>query len=320
MTEEKEPKWISGFWRRIGAFFIDSFVLGLFGLSLGIFFETFFVEIGIWGRLIGFSIALMYFGVMNSAISNGQTLGKRVLKLRVVNSDNNPISLIKSFGRYCFIGIPYFLNGAPFSNDVTSSFWGYIIFFVIFGGSSALIYLYVFNRITRQSLHDLVFNTFVVNIGVEKQNIAKIWTPHYIVISLIFIAAAILPIFTTSLANQEPFPELKNSLDSLLKNPSVRYANISSGKSAFSTLKTGTTETTYVSAQVFLKNDQISNKELAHSLAEDIANTFHESQEKDVIVIDLFYGYDIGITYKNIHLAHRFTPRELIGTGQTPLK
>jgi uncharacterized RDD family membrane protein YckC len=91
MTEEKEPKWISGFWRRIGAFFIDSFVLGLFGLSLGIFFETFFVEIGIWGRLIGFSIALMYFGVMNSAISNGQTLGKRVLKLRVVNSDNGSV-------------------------------------------------------------------------------------------------------------------------------------------------------------------------------------------------------------------------------------
>jgi uncharacterized RDD family membrane protein YckC len=99
MIEEKELTWISGFWRRIGAFLIDSIVLGLAGLGLGLFLEEFFVEIGEWGRLVGFSIALVYFGVMNSTIANGQSLGKRALKLRVVNIESKPISLIRSIGQ-----------------------------------------------------------------------------------------------------------------------------------------------------------------------------------------------------------------------------
>ena len=81
MTEEKVIKWISGYWRRIGAFAIDSIILGLIGLSLGLVLEDMFVDIGVWGRLFGFTIALLYFGIMNSVISNGQTLGKKLLKI-----------------------------------------------------------------------------------------------------------------------------------------------------------------------------------------------------------------------------------------------
>ena len=72
--------WISGFWRRIGAFVIDSILLGLLGLLLGLFLEDFFVEIGGWGRFIGFVIAILYFGEMNSKVADGQTIGKKALK------------------------------------------------------------------------------------------------------------------------------------------------------------------------------------------------------------------------------------------------
>jgi len=34
------------------------------------------------GLLIGFSIALIYFGIMNSELANGQTLGKKALEIR----------------------------------------------------------------------------------------------------------------------------------------------------------------------------------------------------------------------------------------------
>ncbi|WP_413701976.1 RDD family protein [Psychromonas sp. KJ10-10] len=69
--EEVQEKWICGFWRRIGALFIDTLVLGIFGYIVGLFLEDTFVQIGGWGRLIGFAVSISYFGIMNSALSNG---------------------------------------------------------------------------------------------------------------------------------------------------------------------------------------------------------------------------------------------------------
>lgn len=311
MTEEKELKWISSFWRRIGAFFIDSIILGLIGLGLGLFLEDYFVEIGIWGRLIGFCIALIYFGVMNSNIANGQTLGKMVLKLRVVNAGNKPINLVKSFGRYSIIGVPFFLNGAQFSIETMTSFWLYGLSFIIFGGLFSIAYLYVFNRVTRQSLHDLVFSTFVVNTGVDNQNIGKVWRPHLISVGLLFLAAAVVPVYTSSLVQQEPFSDLIKIQGVLLDNPSVNHAAVTYGKSLVNTAKTGTAETTFVSAQIFLRKNEISNAELAHEMASSIAKHYKQALEKDIIVINLVYGYDIGIATRWNSSSHRFNPSEL---------
>jgi hypothetical protein len=57
---------ISGFWRRVGTLFIDAFILGVFGLLLGLLFSQQFVGLGGWGRAIGFPIAAVYFGILNS--------------------------------------------------------------------------------------------------------------------------------------------------------------------------------------------------------------------------------------------------------------
>jgi uncharacterized RDD family membrane protein YckC len=100
--EEVQDKWICGFWRRIGALFIDSLVLGILGSVIGLFLEDTFVQLGGWGRLIGFAVSITYFGVMNSSLSNGQTIGKKILNIRVVDSSNSTISLPKSFVRYSF--------------------------------------------------------------------------------------------------------------------------------------------------------------------------------------------------------------------------
>lgn len=68
MTEKVELNPIPGFWRRIFALFIDTLILGAVGFVLGLLFENILVQIGSFGRLIGFSIALLYFGIMNSVI------------------------------------------------------------------------------------------------------------------------------------------------------------------------------------------------------------------------------------------------------------
>lgn len=311
MTEEAELKWISGFWRRIGALFIDTLILGVAGLALGLVLESLFAQMGGWGRLIGFSIALIYFGVMNSSIAGGQTIGKKALKIRVVDSNNSPINLGKSILRYFVFAIPFSLNGAQFSNEAMLSSLIYPLSLIIFGGLFSIFYLYIFNRITRQSLHDLAVASYVVNTNVEKQATGKVWNAHLIIVALLFLAAAVVPTFTTQLAQSEPFKEMLSVQSALSNDQSVAYATISTGSSTFSPANEGTKTTTYVSSQVFLKTNNVSDAELARRLAIIVVANYPEALQKDTVHINLTYGYDIGIASRWSRQGHNFSPLEL---------
>ena len=312
MTEKIELKWISGFWRRIGALFIDSLILGLVGLILGLFLESTFVQMGAWGRLVGFLIALIYFAVMNSSISGGQTIGKKALKLRVVDSTNAPIGIGRSALRYFILAIPFSLNGAQFSNEMMLSFLMYPLSLVIFGGLLSILYLYIFNRVTRQSLHDLAVGTFVVNANVEKQEPGNVWKSHLIIVAVLFLSAAIVPALTTHLVQSEPFKDMLSVQSALSNEPNVAYATILSGSSTFSSTNDQTKTTTYVSSQVFLESDNVGDAELARRLASIVIANYPEALEKDVIQITLTYGYDIGIASKRSNQTHNFNPRAIL--------
>lgn len=311
MIEEIELKWISGFWRRIGALFIDTLILGIIGLALGLFLDNFFVQLGRWGRLVGFSIALVYFGVMNSSIAGGQTIGKKALKIRVVDANNSPISLGKSIFRFFILAVPFSLNGAHFSNEMMFSFLMYPLSFIIFGGLFSILYLYIFNRVTRQSLHDLVVGSYVVSVSAEKQEPKNLWNIHLIIVAVLFLAAAMVPAFTPQLAQSESFKGMLAAQSALSNDPSVAYATISSGSSTFSSISNGSNTTKYVSSQVFLKNDNIRDDELARRLAIIIVANSPEILKKDTIQINLTYGYDIGISARWSHHRHNFNPHAL---------
>lgn len=314
MTEIIELDWIAGFWRRIGAFIFDSIILALTGIGLGVFLSDVFVEIGGWGRFVGFTIALFYFGLMNSERSNGQTLGKRAFKIKVVDKDNKPISVIKSFGRYSILGIPFFLNGASLPDVTMFSYWIYVLSFIVFGGLLSIIYLYIFNRVTRQSLHDIVCRTYVVNDEVAPRKMGHIWKPHLLVISILFVAAAIVPVYTTSLAKQKPFSELLSSLEIIKNHPVVKYATLSYGSNVTSTVKTGRVESRYITAQVFISKDDTANVKLAKKLAAVLVKNISGVRDKDLIIIDLIYGYDIGIASRWESNRHSFAPSDIFET------
>ena len=312
MAEEKQIKWISGFWRRICAIIIDTIILGIIGQCLGFFLETLLVEIGVWGRLVGFGSAVIYFGILNSKIGNGQTLGKKILKIMVVDSNGESISPLKSLARYSVLAIPFSLNGAQFPDELMFSFATYILSMVVFGGLFSIIYLYLFNRITRQSLHDIATGTYVVNADVEKQSVGEIWKPHFVLVGLFFIAAAIVPAFTGSLAKQTPFVNLLKSRTLLMEHPAVKNATVSSGTSTFTSSNSGTTETKYVSAQIYLSKNETFNEELAKSLAISITESYPDALTKDTININLVYGFDIGIASRWNSHSHKFNPADLV--------
>lgn len=309
--EGSDAKWISGFWRRIGAFAIDTIILGIAGIVLGLFLEKQFVQLGGWGRIVGFVIALFYFGILNSKLFGGQTVGKMLVNIRVVNGDNQTIDLPRSFARYSVLGVPFFLNGAQFTSDAMALFWIFPISLVIFGGLLSVTYLYIFNRITRQSLHDLAVGTYVVNTESEKSDLGAFWRPHLIVVTALFLASAFLPVLTSTLAQNEPFKDLFAAQSALIEHPSVTYVGVSSGTSTRTSSSNGTKTMTYLSAQVLLRDDSVSDTELAQQLATILANSHTNSQQVDVIQVVLTYGYDIGIASSWSSYPHTFDPADL---------
>ena len=311
MNDQDEVRWIAGFWRRIGAFLIDSIILGIVGLGLGLIFEMQFVQLGGWGRLVGFIIALLYFGILNSKISGGQTFGKKLAGIRVVSSGNQTIEVWRSFARYSILGIPFFLNGARFTTDAMTSFWIYSLAFVIFGGLLSTAYLYVFNRTTRQMLHDLLVGTYVVNADSMEHHTGAVWRPHLIVVGILFLASGIAPAFTMKLAVREPFRDMLSVMAALSSHPAVSHVAVSSGTATKSFFGENTQSSTFITVRVSLDHDSVSDAELARELAIMLADNHSHLDQIDTVQIVLIYGYDIGIASKWISQLHSYRPDEL---------
>ena len=114
---------VASLWPRFAAFVVDAFILYALGRGVGaVFFDT-LSQLGPWGHLLGFFIALGYFATLDSSIGNGQTFGKRVLRVRVANAQGTPISLGKSVLRFTVFAIPQFLNGLQLPRAIISLDW-----------------------------------------------------------------------------------------------------------------------------------------------------------------------------------------------------
>ncbi|WP_247688737.1 RDD family protein [Pseudoalteromonas sp. MMG012] len=312
--QEVQEKWVCGFWRRIGALFIDTLILGVLGYVLGLFLEDTFVQLGGWGKLIGFTISIIYFGVMNSSFSNGQTIGKKILNIKVVDSSSSTISLPKSFLRYSFLTVPFSLSGVQITNEALSPYLMYPLSFVIFGGLFSISYLYIFNRVTRQSLHDLAVGSYVVNVGVSSKTLPSVWRPHLAVVAGLFITSVLVPVFTSDIAKSEPFKGLLVTQQAINDNELVKYAGVTEGSTSFNSSDSGSKTTTYVNTRAFLYKNNVDDSDVAKQLAQIIIKNYPESLNKDWVRVTLIYGYDIGITSKWNSHNHQFNPQELAGS------
>lgn len=313
--EEVQENNIAGFWKRLFALFIDLLLLGGVGFVLGLFFESTFVEIGDWGKLIGFAIALSYFGVMNSQVGSGQTLGKRIVKIKVVNAEGSYINIPKSLLRYSILSIPFFLNGTHFSSGEETLWLAYILVPIVFGGVLSIAYLYIFNRRTRQSLHDIAVKTYVVKDESVNTVPAKVWKFHIILVGVFFLFMVIAPLFLeevfTKFTNSLPMKELAVTRSTLESEPLVKSAAVTVGTSTITSSEHGKATSTHANIHITLMNKDVSNAVLAGRYAQIVMDYFPDVKNKDAINITLSYGYDIGIWSQWYNHTHVFNPAEL---------
>lgn len=300
LKESIDTLQICGFWKRLFAFMVDCIILGIFGLSIGTLFFTFFAEIGVLGLLAGFTVALLYFGIQNSSICNGQTIGKRILRIQVVDLKTETISLSRSLSRYMVLGLPYFLNGANLpDNLLNNSFVSLLLNLIVFFGLTGIIYLYVFNRKTRQSLHDLVTSTYVINAPIGKNYTfcpRNIWKGHLVVLGFIFLTITVfITIVTPKLTQNTSFNELLTIQNTIQDSGLAQNVSVFTGKSF--RLKDGTNnQAKWLSVTTALKAKPSDYDETIKKIAGIILNTNPSIAKNEMIIIKVSYGYNIGIS------------------------
>ncbi len=296
---------ISGFWRRLGALVIDVILIGLVGAGLGLVLYDTFARLGVWGRLVGFAIALAYFGVMNSKLCGGQTVGKRLVDIKVVGGDGATLPVHKSLLRFTVLGIPWFLNGAAFPAEFVSSPLMYLLSLGVFGLGLAIVYLYIFNRSTRQSLHDLVVGSYVVRVPAEGAIApAPVWGVHKIVVGVFLVAAAVAPYFTMNLAaNSELFASLMQAYKAVNAVPGVVVATVNKGE----TFGSGA-NSTYLQVTAFIAEPRVQDPALAKQLAKAALDADPSYMKLDVVQVVLARGFDIGIASAHTSMNYNDTP------------
>jgi uncharacterized RDD family membrane protein YckC len=210
---------IAGFWKRLLAFAIDALILGVFGQILALVFSNFFYSIGPYGRPIGWTIALFYFGIFNSKLGGGQTLGKRIMKLAVRDETNKSISFGRSVARISIIIAPALFNGwaIPILQNTAINV---ILTVIVFGLGGALEYTMIFNRGTRQGIHDLLVKTYVVNLnGPPIEAFPKSARIHWVIsgalVGLVALVSITMALFSTVLLKNDSLSSLQNTMSGL---------------------------------------------------------------------------------------------------------
>jgi uncharacterized RDD family membrane protein YckC len=288
---------IAGFWRRLISFLIDFFLVAIVGLLLGGLFSKYLYNIGPYGQPLGLILIIPYFGILNSKIGNGQTLGKKIFHIAVRNKDNDSIGLVRSLIRISILSIPPLLNGLsiPFLKSPIIS-WLFSV--IIFGFGGALFYTMVFNRKARQGLHDLLLGTFVVNLK-GKKAIAFPITPgiHLIIsaliIGLVAIGTVAIPKIFSATNSNNSLENVENLYQTLQGDSRFFTANINSR----TTFRTNLPPTKSLIINVWVKGklSQEEKQDLLISVYHITMVEINNLGEYDVLQIVVTSGYEIGI-------------------------
>lgn len=294
-----EEQKISGFWRRLAALAIDVLVLAAIGFVIGAIFFNALARLGPQGFWVGLLIAVAYFSWMNSSYHNGQTIGKKLMKIRVVDMLGNTVSWWRSFKRSALLVLPFIYPSVE-QESLDQVFSAIALFVAV-----TIVYLYIFNNRTRQTLHDLALKTFVVHadydLALEEIPVAS---RHYAGIALTGVLVVALTIFAWS-QTQYTIPGAGSTLKELHKDPDVYQAAVnhivssnSEGRSNKIAIAITVKKTP---APVYLKAKQIS---------ELVMQAMPDAKGADSLSVTIYYGYNIGIARYQKGLTYAGTPAD----------
>lgn len=202
---DKERPFFAGFWRRVFAHILDTIILALPLVLIGFFLFDYLAALGSFGILVGFIISATYFTLGYSHIFGGQTIGKAIVDIKVIDQQGQLLSPSRAFIRYLTLDFPYYISGILMLWARPDGLFGFALSLLSSLVLLASIYLLIFNRPTRRTLHDYIASSMVINHEATAQTLKPLWKGHYgFLISIILIV-----IFFNLLAFQNYKPKLQ---------------------------------------------------------------------------------------------------------------
>ena len=283
--------------KRLLALIIDFIILGIIGYVSGLFLEDFYVSLGKYGTLIGSTITIIYFSILQSSIGKGQTIGKKAIGAKVTNLQGDYLSLEKSFLRSFIVFFPI-MNVEVFSGGNGMLIIVMLLVLTIF----ASFYFILVNK-SRRCLHDILIKSIVTNqdvsnIEIDEQNDRSI--KKLIPIGLIAVLMISMGIYQTFSENTlSQLLSAKEKIENV--NGVITVNEVKSSTTTYSS--TNEPSRTYSSVQITVRID---DKNEASNLDSEYFNSFYQiikdevpkSQDVDGVSITLYYGYNIGIASK----------------------
>jgi uncharacterized RDD family membrane protein YckC len=301
---------IASFWQRLIAFIIDGLIVGIPCTALGLSFQDYFSDSPAIAELVGFVISLPYFSILGSSIGGGQTLGHRILHLRVVNRSGAPLSLARSTIRYLILLTPFVITSAIISGFANSTLQSLVDLFLL-GVGIAIIYLYLFNRRTRQSIHDVALGSFVIDAPLTGPVIAPpIWRGHWIILGSIFLGVILALLIVSKTIEQSP---VMTDLLATQKAISASGRNRDASVLIQSTWKNGKSGKGVVVA-IGQRSD--SDQAAAREIAEIVLKTYPKASELDFIAVRFSGGFRIGFGSVSKSWSVSHTPQEWAENAQ----
>ena len=301
---------VSGFWRRLAAFAIDLLLLGFAGFFSGLFLFDFYMSLGPGAIFLGLIVSAAYFGLLNSTIGAGQTLGKRLMTIRVVNAAGNCISPLRSIARYLILSFPFWIN-KTLTVGLIVNFWLVVLASVILSICFvSLAYLFVFNRRTRQSVHDLAVGTYVVRTSSPRAATPPtMWRGHFVAIGVLYFLLVGMAGLGMILLNTPFFQRMLTVREALLATGDARTATVTEGVTYFASSGHSGSARIY-SVDVRWKKRSRSMDTLAEEIERLVLTADPSIANDDRLVISISYGYDIGIAWSTVSQEFSRTPAE----------
>ncbi|TLX72596.1 RDD family protein [Labilibacter sediminis] len=288
---------------RIAAFIIDFIVLGIIGLILGLIFKSFFVQLAWHGVLVGWIITTIYFTCGNSIIFKGSTIGKEFMGIKVVDYKSQYLTPFFAIKRSLLFTTPYFLL-EYFQSFFDHYYLSILLSIITLSYYIGLVYFLLVNKISKQSIHDILAKTVVVNKTNEDSCKPRSITQSKIIgfVSIVIVLwGAMFSVgysFVDSSNLQEVFDENKETLfeiaSELTENEQVLFVektqiNITI-ESEVGIIVELTTSKDF---------DDIDEERFKEEVFDVIKRKCFNLQRIDYAEVIMNYGYDIGIWSTN---------------------
>ncbi len=288
---------IAGFWRRSLAFFIDAAVLMAAGTALGFIAMARLASLGPWGRVLGTAATLAYFGISDSAIAKGASPGKRLMGLKVVGATGEPISPGRAMLRSLVFVIPIMMDARC---PTCPAFVEVALGALVYGGGAAMLVLFIINRATRQSLHDLASGTYVIK-APELPSPPVHGTPrrgHYAIAAAVaLVITAFITIATVEEVKSGRRAHMAQIVEALADVPGVRSVHAIAGDVVVSGNPVGFVQINARLDERPPEGLEAKGTELVR-VAMDAAPGAFDAQNVRNVGVRVSYGYDIGVSVR----------------------